>query len=446
MKTRVFMALFTAALLGLFVVAFLGGNPASAQETPSSPSSWLVKMTPGATLPNVRHLFGDWWEVSHSVTYSTLALRPDVIKVTLNRTFRLTDPSPVFSVLEAQASSFPNDPYYAYQWHLPLVQANDVWSTTLGVSVTVAILDTGVSLDGEDLDCHTFVHPYNAVTGEEGVIAVADDYGHGTHVAGTVAQCTNNGKGVAGMATGADLMPVKVMVDGWGEEADLAVGIMWAVDHGADIINLSLGADCEGVDTWPECSSDIVDEAIQHAKDEDVIIVAAAGNDGRNRLVYPANHPDVIAVSAVGLDKQLASYSNYRQGVTLAAPGGDFGDVNHDGYPDGILQETFGEDGWGYYFMLGTSMATPHVSGALALLKSAFPDMSSELLVDALKLTAEDLGDPGYDEQFGYGFIQTKDALVFLQASQTLTETVFMPLFTYEAPKSTPTPDAPPVP
>ena len=435
MKARVvLMASFTTLLLGLFIVFLPGDHRVFAREGTSPPASWLVKTAPGVMLSDARHLFGDWWEVSQSAAYSPLALRPDVIKVMPNRTFRLTDPSPVFvGESEPQASPFPNDPYYPYQWHLPLVQADDVWTTTLGVSVTVAIIDTGVSLDGEDLDCHAFVHPYNAVTGEEGVAAAADDYGHGTHVAGTVAQCTNNGKGVAGMATEADLMPVRVLVNGEGKESDLAVGIMWTVDHGADIINLSLGAKCEEGDVWPECASDIVDEAIQHAVDNDVIIVAAAGNDGEETLVYPANHPDVIAVSAVGADKQRASYSNYRQGVTLAAPGGDFWDANQDGYLDGVLQETFGYNGWGYYFMLGTSMATPHVSGALALLKSAFPDVSPERLVDALELTAEDLGAPGYDEEFGYGLIQVKDALAFLEAGQTLTDTLFMPLLTYES-------------
>lgn len=431
MKRIILFPTFSALLL--FVLLSLLNAPAFAQEGPSPPASWLVKMAPGASLPDARHLFADWWEVTHSADYSALALRPDVVQVTPNRIFQLTDPSPVFAgALGAQASSFPDDPYFSYQWHLPLVQANDAWSATLGVSVTVAILDTGVSLDGEDLDCHTFVHPYNAVTGEEGVTAVVDDYGHGTHVAGTVAQCTNNGKGVAGMATDANLMPVKVLVDGQGEESDLAVGIMWAVNHGADIINLSLGSDCEGPDDeWPECGSDIVDEAIQHAVDRGVIIVAAAGNDGKETLVYPANHPDVIAVSAVGVDKKLASYSNYRAGVTLAAPGGDYGDANRDGHPDGVLQETFGYDGWGYYYMLGTSMATPHVSGALALLKSAFPDAAPEMLVNALIATAEDLGDPGYDEAFGYGLIQTEDALAFLKSSQTLTDTLFIPLMTY---------------
>ena len=394
-------------------------------------TSWLVRVVPGTSIPGARRVIGDWWQVDGG-EYSVLALRPNVVDVRPNRTFKLDDPAPIYAgPLNAQVHEYPDDPYYPIQWHLPQVQANDAWTINHGISVTVAVLDTGVTR-GKDLVCHTFAAPYNAVTDEEGEEAARDDIGHGTHVAGTIAQCTDNGLGVAGMAPDVALMPVKVLVDGVGSEADLARGILWAVEHGADVINLSLGADCEEDDVWPECGSEVADEAIKRAAEAGAIIVAAAGNSGKKTLVYPANHPDVIAVTAVNYNANLAFYSNYRYGVTLAAPGGDNMDQNLDGYPDGILQETFsGDYGWGYYFMIGTSMATPHVTGAVALLRSFAPHAMPELILQALTQTARDLGDGGYDPRYGYGLIQTADALNFLQMGETWKNKTFLPnLFT----------------
>ena len=394
-------------------------------------ASWLVKVAPGSSLSGARHIYGDWWEIKQA-SFSSLILHPNVIQVQPNRLIVLDDPPPVhFEITNIVTDTYPNDPYYPYQWHFPQVQAGAVWTTTQGISVTVAILDTGISHDGMDLDCHSFVSPYNAITDETSLEAVTDDHGHGTHVAGTIAQCTNNGIGVAGMASKTAIMPVKVLNNGIGTEADLAVGLNWAIEHGADVVNLSLGADCENEeDTWPECGVEVVDEIIQKALDAGIPIVAAAGNDGKETLVYPANHPGVIAVSAVNYDMELAYYSNYRDGITLAAPGGDSNDNNQDGHVDGILQETFGYAGWGYYYMIGTSMATPHVTGAIALLQSYMPDASSQLIVDALKLTARDLGEDGCDSYYGYGLIQVGDALAFLRQSQLQSEKIYFPRVT----------------
>ena len=259
-------------------------------------ASWLVKVAPGSSLSGARHIYGDWWEIKQA-SFSSLILHPNVIQVQPNRLIVLDDPPPVhFEITNIVTDTYPNDPYYPYQWHFPQVQAGAVWTTTQGISVTVAILDTGISHDGMDLDCHSFVSPYNAITDETSLEAVTDDHGHGTHVAGTIAQCTNNGIGVAGMASKTAIMPVKVLNNGIGTEADLAVGLNWAIEHGADVVNLSLGADCENEeDTWPECGVEVVDEIIQKALDAGIPIVAAAGNDGKETLVYPANHPGVIA-------------------------------------------------------------------------------------------------------------------------------------------------------
>jgi serine protease len=313
-----------------------------------------------------------------------------------------------------------DDPHHDLQWHFDATQAESAWAESTGGDVVVAVLDTGVSKGGEDLDCHTFVGPYNVITDQAGAAAATDDHGHGTHVAGTVAQCTDNGVGVAGAAFDARLMPVKVLDSGGsGVLSDIAEGIEWARIHGADVINLSLG--CHG------CQHPIVDEAIAAAVADGIVIVAAAGNSSASSIFYPASHPDVIAVGATDYRNVRAPYSNRGSGLDLVAPGGDNSrDDNADGFADGVLQETFcnlapsscpasvdGTNGWGYYFIDGTSMATAHVSGAAAILLSAHPYVSHEVLRLALQRTALDLGPGGFDTSYGHGLIQIHDALSF---------------------------------
>ena len=243
-----------------------------------------------------------------------------------------------------------------------------------GAGVTVAVLDTGISQGGVDLDCHTFVHPYDALTQTATLAAATDSNGHGTHVAGTVAQCTNNGIVGAGVAPEADLMPIKVVsTPEFGEEgtvtaANLADGIIWAIAHDADVLNMSLGFTCVGPTVWPDCSSLIVDDAIAAASSAGAVLVAAAGNDG-GPLAYPANHPDVLAVGALNRDLFRAFYSSTGGMLSLMAPGGDVS----AGGEGGVWQETVQNGVWGIYSFEGTSMASPHVAGAAAVLRSAVP-------------------------------------------------------------------------
>ena len=315
----------------------------------------------------------------------------------------ISDPSPI----QAQSSSV-NDPFHSYQWHFPKVRASQAWSTSTGQGVVVAVVDSGISKGGEDLDCHTFVTPYNAITQTAGASAANDDNGHGTHVAGTVAQCTDNGIGVAGIAFDAALMPVKVLgADGGGDFSSIARGIDWARTNGADVINLSLG--CDG------CTSMMIDDAIETAAAQGIVIVAASGNSNKSTVSYPANHPDVIAVGATDYDNARAPYSNRGSALDLVAPGGNTSrDANGDGYGDGVLQETFGSSGWRYYFFQGTSMATPHVAGAAALLVSKTGCGESGKVQDTLESTALDLGSGGFDTTYGHGLIQIDAALAEL--------------------------------
>ena len=249
----------------------------------------------------------------------------------------------------------PNDPKFTEQWHMTRAGAETAWDYACGAGVTVAVVDTGIAcydadgfMKGSDLEGTACVGGYNFVAKNE---IAADDQGHGTHVAGTIAQTTNNGVGAAGLAHCAKLMPVKVLSGkGWGTMADVAEGIRWAADHGAQVINLSLGA--------PSKSS-VVEKAVQHALGKGVIVVAAAGNSGRS-VGYPAAYPGVIAVSATDKNDSIAWFSSRGPEVTIGAPG------------VGVTQQTICEAGknkceqWGVFN--GTSMAAPHVAAAAALL------------------------------------------------------------------------------
>lgn len=308
--------------------------------------------------------------------------------------------------LIATASYTPNDGLFSYQWHMQSIQAPEAWDLSNGNGVIVAVLDTGLATGGPDgIGC---VSPgYDIVNNDADP---ADGNGHGTHVSGTIGQATDNLTGVAGVAYGACVMPVKVLDDsGSGSFADIADGIYYAVDQGAAVINMSLGVNARyGITNDP-----VMDPALDYAYNHAVTVVAAAGNDGNRRNVsYPAIYPSVIAVGATDYRDQVTSYSNKGKGLDLMAPGGDTKrDDNNDGYGDGVLQETYYNGSWGYWFFQGTSMASPHVAGAAAVLISNGAASTPDQVVQLLESTAKDLGDPGYDKNYGYGLIQLHAAL-----------------------------------
>ncbi len=303
----------------------------------------------------------------------------------------------------------PNDPYYKHQWHLDLIGMQEAWEFPAGANVTVAVIDTGVAFedhDGkfrvEDLGESQFVSPYNIVAGNE---HAGDDHGHGTHVAGTIAQLTNNGIGVAGVGQRIRIMPVKVLnSQGYGTLSDVAAGIRYAADHGAQVINMSLGG------PFP---SRILHKAVEYARSKGVVIVCAAGNSARSGISYPAAYPECISVSAVRFDKSLSWYSSYGKGLTLAAPGGDMNvDQNGDGLMDGVLQNTLNPQDpskQGYFLFQGTSMATPHVAAAAALLMS-HGITSPEDVQEYLTKTATPAEDDS-KEKYGAGVVNASSAL-----------------------------------
>ncbi len=401
-------------------------------EIPHVVDHVLVRLVDGVTpWEGMTPVFGRWYrapvlpgETPWQALYR-LGASPDIEKVELDYVVRAIPEPKQASPNRVGAYAWgyePNDPYFPSQWNFYDVLAPEAWKRGwTGISTTVAVIDTGVN-PGPDLACRTFVNPVTIISGTVTTGSAYDDNGHGTHVIGTIAQCTNNGIRDAGIAFQSKIMPIKVLNSkGEGEWSDIAAGIVSATVQGADVINLSLGSEC-GVDDYPACSISIVEDAIDDAVAADVVIVAAAGNKSNNRVSYPANHPKVLAVGAVDIMLDPAPYTNYGSALSLMAPGGNLAeDLNNDGLPDGIEQETYipgdGYNDWASYFFEGTSMAAPHVSAAAALLRTAFPNASADDIRDALEASALDRGPSGFDSEFGYGVLQIDDAFCQLSGA-----------------------------
>lgn len=280
-----------------------------------------------------------------------------------------------FVEFEQQYESYgvrPNDPLYPFQWNFQQIDVESAWKRADGRDTVVAVIDTGVVFDGDasrgypamkDLEQTHFVPGYDFVDDDDFPF---DEHGHGTHVAGTIAQSTGNRYGVAGIAPAARIMPIRVLdADGRGSTANIAEAIRFAADNGADIINMSLGG---------PLPSQLMTDAINYAHRKGVTVIAAAGNNGWSLPSFPAANPHVLAVSATQYDRTTTFYSNHGPYIDLAAPGGNTRvDQNDDGRPDGIMQETLAvKDPSKHEFALymGTSMASPHVAGVAALIHS----------------------------------------------------------------------------
>jgi serine protease len=290
-----------------------------------------------------------------------------------------------------ESSALPNDPalFYGDQEYLKTIRLPAAWDLTKGTSTkTIAILDTGIDTNHPDLASR--IKPgYNALTGGTNV---NDLNGHGTFVAGVAAGISNNGRGIAGAAWAAGILPVKVLGDnGTGNDADIAEGITWAANHGASVINLSLGG---------PGFSNVLNNAINYAFSKNVIVIAAAGNDGRNEANYPAAFGGVIAVTATDTDLNgsFAAFSNYGWWVDVAAPG-----MN--------IVSTLAGSGEQYAIGDGTSFAAPLVSGIAFLMRLRFPNMAVGTINYRLRNTAQDHGPSGFDPFYGAGRVDAYAAL-----------------------------------
>ena len=332
----------------------------------------------------------------------TYQLDPDFLPLNLRQNGKVT------TSLSPKSSS-PNDPRYSEQWNFQMVGAEAAWKRSRGTGVVVAVIDTGVSgtSSGKGQACRdfgstTFTAGYDFVNRDTDPY---DDHGHGTHVAGTIAEATNNSEGVAGLAYGATIMPLKVLsASGSGTSADIADAIRWAADKGANVINMSLGS------PFPDA---VIRSACTYASKKGVVIVAAAGNSGKQGVGYPAAYSECIAVSSVGPSGKLAGYSSWGKQVALAAPGGDIGGYSDRDESAGILQNTnlpveFGGQGDGYYAFQGTSMASPHVAAAAALVMAqGIKDpvkVRKALTESAAKVTGGDV------KKYGAGILNVDNA------------------------------------
>ncbi len=290
------------------------------------------------------------------------------------------------------SSITPNDTHFPLQWNLGLIRVPEAWSKTQGTDfITIAVIDSGVDFSHEDLQ-GIFVQGYDFV---ENDAYPQDDDGHGTHVTGIIAALTNNNRGVAGVTWGQNvkIMPLKVLgSDGTGSVFNFAKAIVYAVDHGAKVINASLGS--------PNPSS-LSQAAVRYAYQNDVVMVCAAGNDGSYGIDYPAAYPETIAVGAVTIDAARASYSNYGPQLDVVAPGGD---------GDQLILSTY--RGGTYVPAPGTSMAAPHVTGIVALMISQ-GIVGVENIRNVLRATAIDLGPSGYDIYYGAGLVDAYAAVTF---------------------------------
>jgi serine protease len=337
----------------------------------------------------------------------------------------------------AHASAFvPDDPgdgapggWEALQWNfLPFVgvDAPDAWQHLIdvgrpgGKGVVVAVLDTGIAysnhggfLRSPDFSSIRFVHGYDFVDHDA---FPNDENGHGTHVAGTIAEGTGNGIGLTGLAYGAKLMPVRVLdQNGQGDTVPIAEGIRWAVKHGAQVINMSFEFP-SGITR--QQIPNILD-ALRYARHKRVLVVGAAGNAAARTVAYPARSPDVLSVGATTEHGCVADYSDRGQDLDMVAPGGGKdakladdpnctqSDVGGDIYQmtfRGVSPRRFGFPS-GY---IGTSMAAPHVSAAAALVIASgiLGSHPTPAAVERrLETTARDLGAPGRDEHYGYGLL-----------------------------------------
>lgn len=357
---------------------------ASAKEHPRFvPGQILVKPRAGVSEKTLAAKFGAHGALSRS-TLRHLNVRvvnvpeqnADAVLAALKN-----DPEIEFAERDyfAQAAFVPNDPYVGDEWHLAKIQAFEAWQGTTGnTNVIVAVLDSGVDTNQPDL-AGRLLPGYDFVDGTSNMV---DDFGHGTAVTGTIAADGNNGVGVAGVAYGCSVLPVKVMdSSGFAAYSTIASGINYAVENGARVINLSVaGSDASGT----------LQQAINFAWSNNVVVVAAAGNAATSTPMYPAACSNVLAVSATAQDDSLAYFSSYGNYVQISAPGE-------------MIWTTQASLNNPYAPWQGTSFASPVVAGVAALVLSANPTLSNAQIVSLLEQTADDLGAPGYDPYFGYG-------------------------------------------
>ena len=409
--------MFRAITIGLICLGLLL-TPASAVSltaVPFRPGAVLVGLLPDAAPSKIAQLFAAYnLSIAHVVKPLALVEARVPIGQEEEVADRLRRSGQVaYAELDYAAASTdivtPTDPGWPRQWGPRQIEAPAAWEIVTGTArIVIAVVDSGITLNHEDLASQRWInadeipgnysdddgngqiddvngwHFFQRYTSSGFVpdenANVQDDYGHGTHVAGIAAAAANNGVGITGIAPGAQIMPVKVLDQyGNGWYSDIAAGMVYAVDNGAQIINLSLGG---------SESSQSLRAAVDYAQAHGVLVVAATGNTG-GAVLYPAAYESVLAVAATDQNDQVAYFSNRGSQVDVAAPG----------------VEIYSTWPWrdGYFTKSGTSMAAPHVSGVAALIWSKQPWASSLSVAYTITSTAQDVSAEGWDELTGWG-------------------------------------------
>ena len=290
------------------------------------------------------------------------------------------------------------DSRVADQWGMLKIGMPAVWPVNGGSNrVVVAVIDTGVDPRHPDLAA-SLVPGTSVLAGSTGP---DDDHGHGTHVAGVIAANAADGQGISGLAPNCKIMPVKVLNrEGKGDTGDIVAGLLWAVNNGAKVVNMSLGG---------TGGSRALMSAIQYAQSKDVLVVAAMGNEGANSQEYPAGYPGVMAVGATDIQDQQSDFSNFGSWISVSAPGSDI----LSSLPTRDTAYVVREEGKDTSFdvMDGTSMSAPFVAGLAALVRSAEPGLTAAQVKQRIERTSDDLGAKGFDEKFGWGRINAVRAL-----------------------------------
>jgi len=297
----------------------------------------------------------------------------------------------------------PNDPSFSSQWHLPKIQTPNAWSTTAGDGIIVAILDSGVQSDHPDL-VNNLIPGWNVVSNNNDTSPVN---WHGTAVAGAVAATANNFTGVASVAWRSKIMPVRITnrSDGWALWSDMANGILWAADHGADVVNMSYEVSTDG---------NVIKNAAQYLRNKGGVAVAAAGNS--NIDVGYADNPYIITVSATDKNDSKASFSNYGDIIDVSAPGKD------------VYTTTVNS---GYTYTWGTSFASPITSGVVALIMATNPYLTPDEVEIVLEQSADNIiAGTEWHKYFGHGRINAAAAVnLALQTTNVDTQTPVVTIF-----------------
>jgi thermitase len=293
-----------------------------------------------------------------------------------------------------EVEMIPNDSYWSSQWGPNKIGAEEAWDLELGnQDVLVVVVDTGIYYYHPDLAANYIAGGYDWVNNDDDPL---DDHGHGTHCAGIIAAIMNNEVGIAGLAQVKIIAEKFLDSDGRGSSWDAAQAIEHSVDIGKTISDKIILSN-----SWGSTISSItLEDAMEYAYENGVLIVAAAGNSGSNRPLHPSTLPEVICVSATDSNDAIANFSNYGDAVELAAPGVS-------------IYSTYLNSS--YCYMSGTSMACPHVAGVAAMVWSQFPNYNRDQLRMVLQISSEDLGASGKDQYYGYGRI---DAYQAVQGSQ----------------------------